>query len=124
VAPESLATLACRVDEAARQVRVIYSLFESSERMNAAYDATIEQMGIRHETGWCGDGWPAESRYTGADEAAGRVGCAERERTGDRIQIMTWTDENLLVTGHAESAGVERDELFEWWKDAVGARPG
>ena len=114
---ESLATIGCGIEEAAGEISITYNLFESSDDMNAAYDRTLEFLGVERDTGWCGDDWPGEAPYDIGDEEAGRAGCAEFT---DVAHIISWTDERLLISGYAEGFEVDRDEFFQWWLEESG----
>ena len=100
------------------EITVVYTQYDSTDDMNAAYQDVFARVQIDPDSGSCEDEatWPAESSYDVEDVPAGRRLC-----TNDPRPTILWSDDRLTILSQA--TGPDAVKLNEFWKTEAGPLP-
>jgi serine/threonine-protein kinase len=109
----AIGAVACEAGE----IEVLYELFETRDAMDVAFGNRVNAAGTFG--GNCATDHEAQNVYTVGGRDRGRILCHQE---GDR-SVIAWTDENLLVLGHAVRGDLGDLWLYDWWITA-GPFPG
>jgi serine/threonine-protein kinase len=105
---DALGAVACDDGE----TQALYELFGSRDRMDVSFGNRVNDAGTFG--GNCATDHEAQNDYTVGGEDRGRVMCyRDRGRS-----VLAWTDENLLVLGHAIRDDLGDLSLYDWWLQA------
>ncbi len=92
----------------------LYELFGSRDAMDIAFGNRVNDADAFG--GDCATDHEAQNDYTTGGEDRGRVMCSQD--TAAARSVLAWTDENLLVLGHATREDLGDLSLYEWWISA------
>jgi serine/threonine-protein kinase len=105
---QALAAVAC----ADGSVESLYELFGSRDQMNVSFGNRVNEADTYG--GDCATDHEAQNAYTVGGDERGRVMC----HRGASASTIAWTDENLLVLGHAIRGDLGDLSLYQWWLTA------
>jgi len=119
IAP-ALAIASCSQDEG--ELLVVYTLYETRDEMNAAYQGFVETAQIEPDTGDCetSETWPSEHGYTIADVPTGRYLCIATGVEPAVIPTIYWTDDRFNILSQASDVLGNYDRLVEFWIGEAG----
>ena len=111
------ASVTCRPSES---YAVTYSGFGTGEDLQAAFDDFASPADLTNLD--CARDPSARGEYTVHGIRVGQVACYTEEGTSTSTtdSVITWTDENSLVLGHATRGDAADLTLYEWWRTEAG----
>jgi class 3 adenylate cyclase len=111
------ASVECAPNEA---YSVSYTSFRSPEELGAAFENFASVADPTNLD--CATAPSARGEYTVNGTRAGEVACYVDEGTSTSTtdSVITWTDEDSLVLGHATRGDAADLTLYEWWRTEAG----
>ncbi|MEP7379929.1 MAG: hypothetical protein ABI725_10265 [Chloroflexota bacterium] len=101
-----------------------YTLFDSAEAMNAAYNGDLDLGDFPSDPdGSCKEA-NYEDTYTIGGDVAGRVNCRQHtsSSSGSLYHVIEWTSDELLVLGYISNRADLRSwqDLIDFWVNKAG----